>query len=61
MVVAEVLLNAHPARISPEMKQRRLYSGRLALVAAGVLLVATWDLVAQPLVQETKGLSLIHI
>ena len=37
------------------MNRRKFYTGRLALVAAGVLLVATWDLVAQPLVQETKG------
>ena len=49
-----MLPETHPVRISPEMNRRKFYSGRLTLVAAGVLLVATWDLVAQPLVQETK-------
>jgi hypothetical protein len=43
------------------MKRRKLYSGQLALVAASVLLVATWDLVAQPLVQEeTQGMAPRH-
>src|SRR6202046_1450633 len=58
--LARVLLKAHPVRISAEMVRKKLYSGRLGLVAAGVLLMATWDLLAQPLVQETQGEILRH-
>ena len=53
-----MLPNAHPVRISPEMKQKKTHAGLQALIAASVLLVATWDLVAQPLVQdETQSMA----
>jgi hypothetical protein len=49
------VINGHAVRICDEMKRRRVHSAGFALMGTCVLLAATWDLVAQPLVQQTQS------
>src|ERR1700723_1669693 len=49
------MLNAHPVRIWGEMKPGHLSSRRLALLLVCVLLVSTWDLVAQPILKQSQN------
>src|SRR5580704_17238317 len=52
---AAAVINGHAVRICDEMKRRRVHSAGFALMGTCVLLAATWDLVAQPLVQQTQS------
>ncbi len=49
------MLNAHAVRICGEMIPGNPSAGRLALLLVCVLLVSTWDLVAQPILKQSQN------